>query len=86
MTFLSRLAKGLPAFRRAYATVSDVSGVKVAGIENGSRPGTTSITVVVKGGSRYESKPGVAHVLKTFSFKVRLMSLMTWGGFTKSHV
>lgn len=70
MYFLSRLARGTTALKRAYATVSDVSGVKVAAIENGSRPGTTSVTVVVKAGSRYESKPGVAHCLKSFAFKV----------------
>lgn len=72
MSFLFRLPRATPALKRTYATVSDVSGVKVAGIENGSRPGTTTVTVVVKAGSRYESKPGVAHVLKSFAFKVSL--------------
>jgi len=70
MSFLSRLARGSPALKRGYATVSDVCGVKVVGIQNGSRPGTCSVTVVANAGSRYESKPGVAHVLKTFAFKV----------------
>ena len=55
---------------RTYATVSEASGVKVAGIDNGQP--TTSISVVVKAGSRFESRPGVAHALKNFAFKVSL--------------
>ena len=74
MSFLSRLTRGGPSLKRAYATVSDISGVKVAGVENGIRPGTCSVTVVVKAGSRYEPKPGVAHVLKAFAFKVDFAS------------
>lgn len=56
------------AAARTYATVSEASGVKVAGIDNGQP--TTSISVVVKAGSRFESRPGVAHALKNFAFKV----------------
>ena len=74
MSFISRLprgrAVGSAALKRAYATVSDVSGVKVAGVEVGQPAATTSITVVVKAGTRYEPKPGVAHVLKSFAYKV----------------
>lgn len=70
---LSRVARQVPTLKRAYATVADASGVKVAGIESGTFPaGTTSLTVVVKGGARYETKPGVAHVLKNFAYKVCL--------------
>jgi ubiquinol-cytochrome c reductase core subunit 2 len=54
---------------RQYATVSDaaVGGVKVAAIDAGQP--TSSVTVVVKAGSRYETTPGVAHCLKNFAFK-----------------
>ncbi|KAK4689991.1 hypothetical protein P7C73_g94, partial [Tremellales sp. Uapishka_1] len=69
MSLLSRISRNQSALKRAYATVAEASGVKVAGVENGSASGTTSITVVVKAGSRYESQPGVAHVLKNFAFK-----------------
>lgn len=59
------------AAKRTYATVSEASGVKVAGIDSGVLPAaTTSITVVVKAGARYETQPGIAHVLKNFAFKV----------------
>jgi predicted Zn-dependent peptidase len=71
---------------RAYATsvnVTDAAGVKVAGIDAGQP--TTSISVVVKAGSRYETLPGVAHALKNFAFKVSLGGLMVgmrvfWAG------
>jgi ubiquinol-cytochrome c reductase core subunit 2 len=59
------------AASRTYATsvnVTDSAGVKVAGIDVGQP--TTSISVVVKAGSRYETLPGVAHALKNFAFKV----------------
>lgn len=54
---------------RAYATVSSAtaSGVKVAGLDLGQP--TTTLSVVIKAGSRYESKAGVAHALKNFAFK-----------------
>lgn len=73
MSFLPRAVRGQTSnlLRRSYATVSDVSGVKVAGIDSGVLPAaTTSITVVVKAGTRYETQPGVAHCLKGFAFKV----------------
>lgn len=75
MSFINRLARGTQAasaLRRGYATVSDVGGVKVAGLENAGPAATSSITVVVKAGSRYETQPGLAHVLKSFAFKVGL--------------
>lgn len=71
--------------RRSYATVSSVN---VAAINRGQP--TSSVSIVVKAGPRYESKPGVAHCLKNFAFKVssninaevRLISYVamgTWG-------
>lgn len=73
MSFLTRLPRtAAPALKRAYASVADASGVKVAGVESGAPAATSSVTVVVKAGSRYETKPGAAHVLKSFAFKVGL--------------
>jgi hypothetical protein len=74
MSFLTRLPRAAPALKRAYATVADASGVKVAGVESAAPAATSSVTVVVKAGSRYETKPGAAHVLKSFAFKVGLLS------------
>lgn len=71
MSFLTRLPRAAPALKRAYATVADASGVKVAGVESAAPAATSSVTVVVKAGSRFETKPGAAHVLKSFAFKVR---------------
>jgi ubiquinol-cytochrome c reductase core subunit 2 len=56
------------AARRSFATVADASGVKVAAIDNGQP--TSAVTFLVKGGSRFETKPGVAQALKNFAFKV----------------
>ncbi|EJT52726.1 peptidase M16 [Trichosporon asahii var. asahii CBS 2479] len=70
MSFLR--ARAAPALRRSYATAAgpvEAAGVKVLGIENGLRPATSSVTIVVKGGSRYEPAVGTAHVLKNFAFK-----------------
>jgi ubiquinol-cytochrome c reductase core subunit 2 len=61
------LARRVSAFARSFATVVDNAGVKVAAIDNGQP--TTAVTFLVKAGSRYESKPGVAHTLKNFAFK-----------------
>lgn len=81
---LLRLPRAAPALRRSYATaaasVAEASGVKVAGIENGSRSGTTTVTVAVKAGARYETTPGVAHVLKNFAFKVRCCAVARGSG------
>ena len=54
---------------RRFATAVDAAGVKVAAADNGEP--TTAVTVLVKAGSRYETKPGVAHALKNYAFKVR---------------
>ncbi|KAL5525302.1 QCR2 [Sanghuangporus sanghuang] len=52
---------------RTFATAVDVSGVKVAAVDNGQP--TSAVTFLFKAGSRYETKPGLANVLKNFSFK-----------------
>ncbi|BGP23162.1 ubiquinol-cytochrome c reductase core subunit 1 [Rhodotorula toruloides] len=63
--------KAAPALARGLATpaltTQNAGGVKVASSEDGSR--TSSISVVVKSGARYEPAPGVAHVLKNSVFK-----------------
>lgn len=48
--------------------VSDAAGIKVASRDDG-RP-TTSLSVVIRAGSRYETGPGVAHLLEKFAFQV----------------
>ncbi|GJJ09083.1 hypothetical protein Clacol_003305 [Clathrus columnatus] len=52
---------------RHFATVTDTSGFKIIAADNGQS--TTSVSFVVKAGSRYEPKPGLAHVLRNFGFK-----------------
>lgn len=74
MSRILRPARAANAALRSYATVAadstSVRGVKVAAVDAGQP--TSSVTVVVKAGSRYETAPGVAHVLKNFAFKVRV--------------
>lgn len=53
---------------RSFATAVDSAGVRVAAVDNNQT--TSAVTVLVKAGSRYEPKPGVAHALKNFAFKV----------------
>ena len=53
---------------RTFASVVDTAGVKVAAVDNGEA--TSSVTFLIKAGSRFESKPGVAHALQNFAFKV----------------
>ena len=53
---------------RSFATVVDTTGVKVAAVDY-NQP-TSSVTVLVKAGSRFEPKQGVANALKNFAFKV----------------
>ena len=53
---------------RSFATVVDTTGVKVAAVDY-NQP-TSSVTVLVKAGSRFEPKHGVANALKNFAFKV----------------
>ncbi|KAG6844103.1 hypothetical protein H0H87_009778 [Tephrocybe sp. NHM501043] len=52
---------------RSFATVVDTAGLKVA-TADASQP-TSAVTVLVKAGSRFETKPGVANALKNFAFK-----------------
>ena len=58
---------------RSFATVIDTAGVKVAAVDYGQP--TAAVSFLVKAGSRFESKPGVAHALKNFAFKVRYTSV-----------
>ena len=53
---------------RTFATAVDVSGIKVAAVDNGQP--TSAVTFLCKAGSRYEPKPGLSNVLRNFSFKV----------------
>lgn len=62
---------------RNFASVAEAAGVKVAAVDNGEP--TTSVTFLVKAGSRYQNKPGVAHALQNFAFKVRLCLLSLVG-------
>ncbi|KAI0263282.1 peptidase family M16-domain-containing protein [Gloeopeniophorella convolvens] len=63
-----RATRLVRASSRGFATVVDAaSGFKVAAVDNGQP--TSSVTVLLKAGTRYESKPGVAHVLSNFAFK-----------------
>jgi ubiquinol-cytochrome c reductase core subunit 2 len=57
---------------RRFATVVDAGGVRVAATDADAP--TASVTLLVKAGSRFESKPGQAHALKNFAFKVRARS------------
>ncbi|GAA5891422.1 hypothetical protein JCM6882_004689 [Rhodosporidiobolus microsporus] len=70
----AQTTRAAPALTRGYAApsssvfaVQDVNGIKVAAADQGLP--TSSISVVVKAGSRYEPAPGVAHVLKNSLFK-----------------
>lgn len=59
---------------RSFATAVESAGVKVAAVDH-SQP-TSSVTFVVKAGSRFESKPGVANFLKNFAYKVGLLIVL----------
>jgi predicted Zn-dependent peptidase len=64
-----RASRIVCASKRGFATVVDASaGFKVAAVDNGQP--SSSVTVLLKAGSRYQSKPGVAHALSNFAFKV----------------
>ncbi|CCM04093.1 uncharacterized protein FIBRA_06252 [Fibroporia radiculosa] len=60
-------ARSASRIARNFATVVDTAGVKVAAVDNGEP--TSAVTFLVKAGSRFESKPGVAHALKGFAFR-----------------
>ncbi|WVQ80233.1 hypothetical protein IAT38_002338 [Cryptococcus sp. DSM 104549] len=57
-----------PLFRRSLSS-AQAGGVSVVGFENKGPAATSSLTVAIKAGSRYETTPGVAHVLKSFAYK-----------------
>lgn len=59
---------------RSFATVVESGGFKVAAFDT-NQP-TSSVTFLVKAGSRFESKPGAAHGLKNFAFKVCLLYII----------
>lgn len=59
--------RNVSRFARSFATVVDTAGVKVAAVDYGQP--TSAVTFLIKAGSRFESKPGVAHALKNFAFK-----------------
>lgn len=76
--------------RRTFST-SEVSGISVSARDD-LRP-VSKVSVVVKAGSRYNTTPGVAHILEKFAFKntskrsaLRLVreSELLGGGFTTS--
>ncbi|KAF8170779.1 Metalloenzyme, LuxS/M16 peptidase-like protein [Pholiota molesta] len=60
-------ARNVKRIARSFATVVDSAGVKVAAIDH-NQP-TSSVTLFVKAGSRFEPKEGVANALKNFAFK-----------------
>ena len=71
---IKRTAAVGPRLARSYATpapftLADAAGVKIATAADGSPTG--AIAVVLKAGSRFETAPGLAHVLKSAVFKVR---------------
>ncbi|WWC89164.1 uncharacterized protein L201_004082 [Kwoniella dendrophila CBS 6074] len=74
MYSLAKLPKGQSALKTALrrsitSKASSAGGVSVIGFENKGPAATSSLTVAVKAGSRFENTPGVAHVLKNFAFK-----------------
>ncbi|WWC70157.1 uncharacterized protein I206_104104 [Kwoniella pini CBS 10737] len=74
MYSLAKLPKGQSALKTALkrsvsSKASPAGGVSVIGFENKGPAATSSLTVAIKAGSRFESTPGVAHVLKNFAFK-----------------
>ncbi|KIM37896.1 hypothetical protein M413DRAFT_448163 [Hebeloma cylindrosporum] len=60
-------SRNVQRIARSFATVIDTTGVKVAAVDH-NQP-TSSVTVLVKAGSRFEPKEGVANALKNFAFK-----------------
>lgn len=60
--------------RRGYATaIGNENGYKIAASNFGQA--TASLSLVLKAGTRYETKPGVASILKGYAFKVRVMTI-----------
>ena len=63
---------------RTFATVVDTAGVKVAAVDHGQP--TSAVTFLIRAGSRFENKPGVANALKNFAFKVMSIGFSLSGG------
>ncbi|RPA99945.1 LuxS/MPP-like metallohydrolase [Choiromyces venosus 120613-1] len=71
------LTRAAPSSRRGLAaaavsnpfhySVGESAGIKVASRDDGGP--TTALAVVARGGSRYETAPGLAHGLEKFAFK-----------------
>ncbi|PWZ00807.1 LuxS/MPP-like metallohydrolase [Testicularia cyperi] len=55
-----------PSAKRSFTT-ANAAGVTTAANDDGAL--TSTVTVAIKAGSRYENVPGVAHVLKNYLFK-----------------
>ena len=56
------------AARRSVQRLAQWRGLATVAVDSGAP--TSSLTVVVKAGSRYEPSQGVANALKNFAFKV----------------
>lgn len=67
-TRTSSTARSAQRLARSFATATDSAGIKVAAVDN-NQP-TASVTVLVKAGTRFQPKVGVANALKSFAFKV----------------
>jgi ubiquinol-cytochrome c reductase core subunit 2 len=65
---LASTVRNASRLARTFATVVDASGFKIAAVDQGQP--TSAVTLFVKAGSRFETRPGVAHALKNFAFKV----------------
>ncbi|KIJ23937.1 hypothetical protein M422DRAFT_195333, partial [Sphaerobolus stellatus SS14] len=59
--------RGISSRSRSFYSLTQAAGLPVATFDNGQS--TSSVTFLVKAGSRYQAKPGVAHTLKSFGFK-----------------
>ncbi|KIJ41923.1 hypothetical protein M422DRAFT_229429 [Sphaerobolus stellatus SS14] len=59
--------RGISSRSRSFYSLTQAAGLPVATFDNGQS--TSSVTFLVKAGSRYQDKPGVAHTLKSFGFK-----------------
>lgn len=62
-------------------TVGESVGIKVVSRDDGGP--TTALAVVARGGSRYETAPGLAHGLEKFAFKVHTPP--KWSDFDDHH-
>ncbi|WVN87571.1 uncharacterized protein L203_102754 [Cryptococcus depauperatus CBS 7841] len=74
MHALNRLARhhssgSFASLLKRKVSTTSAGGVNVLGFENKGPSATSSLTVAIKAGSRYETTPGVAHVLKSFAYK-----------------